>query len=254
MARRNSKTSMLWVFITTIVLVAGLAWANQTGYFSDNEADGSQVAIATGKDLEQMKKEIAQGKALLQSLQVKEAKSEAKYHRVEDFGIAWMDVDGNGCDTRNDILSRDLTNRTYKNTCKVASGILNDPYTGEKLVWESVKGHYADIQIDHVVALSNAWQTGAEQLILEQREQLANDPDNLLAVDGKENMLKGNGFCQKKSKGCKVGGGVYIPPNPQFRVQYVLKSLQVKKKYNLWLTPAEYKAFKRVLNTVPEGF
>lgn len=252
MARRNSKTSMLWVFITTIVLVAGLAWANQTGYLggNGNTNDSSQVTTVTTRE----GAKVAEGKDLLRSLQVKKAKSKAKYRRVEDFGIAWMDVDGNGCDTRNDILSRDLTNRTYKNTCKVASGILNDPYTGEKLVWESVKGHYADIQIDHIVALSNAWQTGAEQLTLEQREQLANDPDNLLAVDGKENMLKGNGFCQKKSKGCKVGGGVYIPPNPQFRVQYVLKSLQVKKKYNLWLTPAEYKAFKRVLNTVPEGF
>lgn len=104
------------------------------------------------------------------------------------FGPAWADVDGNGCDTRSDILARDLAEFTYKSgsTCKIADGTLNDPYTGT-VIDGDLSEH---VQIDHVVSLADAWYSGASDWDAEQRERFANDPENLVAVDAATNMSK----------------------------------------------------------------
>lgn len=131
----------------------------------------------------------------LDKLQVKGRAPKTGYDRAQ-FGPAWKDIDRNGCDTRNDILRRDLKNVESKpgtNNCVILSGTLNDPYTGVEIGFRRGKYTSSLVQIDHVVALSNAWQTGAQQLSQPQREALANDPDNLLAVDGAANMAKSDG-------------------------------------------------------------
>jgi hypothetical protein len=156
------------------------------------------------------------------------------------FGPAWYDVDGNGCDTRNDVLTRDLVDRTYKNACQVATGVLHDPYTGATIRFRRGVATSSAVQIDHVVALGDAWQKGAQQWSLGKRLALANDPLNLLAVSGPVNQRKGDGDT-----------ATWLPPDKSYRCAYVARQVAVKVKYGLWATAAEKAAMIRVLSTCP---
>ena len=132
---------------------------------------------------------------VLDSLEVKGRAPKTGYKRTQ-FGKAWADVDHNGCDTRNDILNRDLTGVRHKwrtHNCVVKSGKLHDPYTGKDIKFKKGKKTSTAVQIDHVVALSDAWQKGAQKLSEERRTALANDPYNLLAVQGRANQKKSDG-------------------------------------------------------------
>lgn len=174
----------------------------------------------------------------LDSLAVKGRAPKTGYTRAQ-FGQTWADVNRNGCDTRNDILQRDLTNilfRTGTRNCVVESGKLVDPYSG--ITIDFVKGNKTsmEVQIDHVVALSNAWQTGAFKLTLTKRTAFANDPDNLLAVQGRLNSQKGDG-----------DAATWLPPLKSYRCTYVSKQIAVKAKYGLWVTAPEKAAMKSIL-------
>lgn len=132
---------------------------------------------------------------VLDSLEVKGRAPKTGYKRTQ-FGKAWADMDHNGCDTRNDILNRDLTGVRHKwrtHNCVVKSGKLHDPYTGKDIKFKKGKKTSTAVQIDHVVALSDAWQKGAQKLSEERRTALANDPYNLLAVQGRANQKKSDG-------------------------------------------------------------
>ena len=114
------------------------------------------------------------------------------YTRAQ-FGQTWADVNRNGCDTRNDILQRDLTDVVFRigtKNCVVESGTLIDPYSGTTIYFVKGEKSSMEVQIDHVVALSNAWQTGAFKLTLLKRTEFANDPENLMAVQGRLNSQK----------------------------------------------------------------
>ena len=174
---------------------------------------------------------------VLATIEVKGRAAKTGYTRTQ-FGDGWATE--RGCDMRNIILHRDLTDVAVNEACKVLSGNLNDPYTGKLLPFVRGADTSDDVQIDHVVALSNAWQTGAQQLTPEQRIALANDPLELLAVEGKAN--------QDKSAS---DAATWLPPNKAFRCQYVARQIAVKKKYSLWVTSAEKDAMSRVLATCP---
>jgi hypothetical protein len=150
----------------------------------------------------------------------------------------WKDPDKNGCDSRNDILKRDLTQVVFKkdtNNCKVVAGTLLDPYSNKLITFDLSKSA-STIDIDHVVALSNAWQTGAFQLTLTQRTNFANDPLNLLAVDNKLNRQKGDG-----------DAATWLPPYKSYRCTYVARQVSVKAKYMLWVTAPEKAAIIKLL-------
>ena len=155
------------------------------------------------------------------------------------FGPAWTDdvtvADGhNGCDTRNDILRRDLTDIVVKpgtHGCTVASGVLHDPYTNTVITFTRGVTTSAAVQIDHVVALGDAWQTGAQQLSLAVRTNMANDPLELLAVSGPTNEQKGD-----------ADAASWLPPNNAFRCSYVAIQVAVKIRYHLWVTQSEQEA------------
>ena len=174
---------------------------------------------------------------LLATLPIKGRAPKTGYDRAL-FGQAWADVDRNGCDTRNDILKRDLTGITYTNSvpCKVQSGTLADPYTGTSIKFLRGSATSSAVQIDHVVALSDAWQKGAQQLTTEQRTAFANDPLNLQATDGPTNIKKGDG-----------DAATWLPPNKAFRCEYVARQISVKATYSLWVTQAEHDAMARIL-------
>ncbi len=180
--------------------------------------------------------------SVLSSLPVKGRAAKTGYSRSQ-FGQAWADVDRNGCDTRNDMLKRDLTNIEFKvksRDCVVLSGVLLDRYSGETINF--VRGNVTsmEVQIDHVVALSNAWQTGAFKLTLMQRTAFANDPMNLFAVKGRLNSQKGDG-----------DAATWLPPLKSFRCTYVAQQIAVKAKYSLWVTAPEKEAMTRILAACP---
>ena len=175
----------------------------------------------------------------LAGLAVKGRAPKTGYARSQ-FGQAWADVDRNGCDTRNDILKRDLTDLIFKagtRNCLVLSGTLVDRYSGETINF--VRGNVTsmEVQIDHVVALSNAWQTGAFKLTVVQRTALANDPLNLFAVKGRLNSQKRDG-----------DAATWLPPLKSFRCAYVAQQIAVKAKYGLWVTPPEKAAMVSILS------
>jgi hypothetical protein len=179
--------------------------------------------------------------AALATIPVKGRAPKTGYDR-DAFGPAWADVDHNGCDTRNDILRRDLEDETFRpgtHDCVVVTGVLAEPYTGQTMQFE--KAYASRIQIDHVVALSDAWQKGAQSWTAERRREFANAPLELLAVSGSESQSKGDG-----------DAATWLPPNRSFRCDYVARQVAVKQKYGLWVTSAEHDAIERVLQTCPD--
>ena len=181
--------------------------------------------------------EASEALRILNTLPVKGRAPKTGYSRAQ-FGDAWSDIDHNGCDTRNDILNRDLTAKQHKNSrgCVVISGILNDPYTGKVINFMRGKDTSEQVQIDHVVALSDAWQSGAQEISAQERLQLANDPENLLAVDGPANQQKSDS-----------DAATWLPANASFRCPYVARQIRVKAKYHLWVKPTEKEAMINVL-------
>ena len=157
------------------------------------------------------------------------------------FGYAWLDADRNGCDTRNDILRRDLRPLTIKpNTqgCVVASGVLADPYTRQRI--DFVRGDGYSVDIDHVVPIGNAWASGAARMDVKKRAAFANDPLNLLAVDAGANRQKSDS-----------NAASWLPPNKAYRCAYVARQIAVKAKYRLAVTTSEKAQMARQLATCP---
>ncbi|WP_402467195.1 GmrSD restriction endonuclease domain-containing protein [Isoptericola aurantiacus] len=222
---------------------------------SDTSSDGGSKKTDGGskksgegssqKSGEGSKQKAGDGTALaaLADLTIKGRAPKTGYDR-DQFGPAWADVDHNGCDTRNDILTRDLTRPTYKSgthDCVVLTGRLADPYTATVIEFQRGQDTSTAVQIDHAVALSDAWQKGAQQIDEETRRQLANDPLNLYAVDGPTNGAKGDG-----------DAATWLPPNTSFRCEYVARQIAVKRTYDLWITGAEHDAMERVLSSCPD--
>jgi hypothetical protein len=176
--------------------------------------------------------------AAVATLTVKGRAAKTGYSRAA-FGQTWFDADRNGCDTRNDVLRRDLAARQMKNSCKVLAGTLSpDPYTGTFIRF--VYGGASEVDVDHVVALSDAWQKGAARWAAGKRLAFANDPLNLLAVDAHTNRSKGDGDT-----------ATWLPPNHAYRCTYVARQVAVKRKYAVWVTAAESAAMTRVLSGCP---
>ncbi|MEU3828132.1 DUF1524 domain-containing protein [Streptomyces sp. SID486] len=173
------------------------------------------------------------------SLTVKGRAPKTGYSR-DRFGTAWADTDSNSCDTRDDILKRDLKQVKFTGgTCKVSYGLLEpDPYSGKEITYRRGR---SQVDIDHVVALSDAWQKGAKYWKPSKRIALANDPLNLIAVDASTNRGKGDG-----------DAATWLPPNKAYRCTYVAAQVAVKKKYGLWVTAAEQSAMRKVLATCPK--
>jgi hypothetical protein len=176
-------------------------------------------------------------RAELPTLLVKPAAPMKGYARAK-FGPAWQDVDDNGCDTRDDILKRDLTKVAFKggSTCVVNSGTLRDPYTGHTIHFVRGVNTSLTVQIDHVVALAAAWRTGAAAWSANRRLVYANDRDVLLAVDGPSNNAKGDDDASQ-----------WLPPRASYDCRYVARQIAIKRKYGLWVTTPERARMTAVL-------
>ncbi len=173
---------------------------------------------------------------ILEKLEVKGRAPKTGYSR-EEFYDGWPVVDG--CSLRQRIIRREFGDSAVLDECNVIKGEFDEPYTGEHRVFEN-KTEIAKIQIDHVVALSDAWQKGAQYKDKETRYKIATDPLNLLAVDGPANEQKSDG-----------DAATWLPKNKKFRCQYVARQVSVKYKYGLWVTEAEKEAILRILEKCP---
>lgn len=185
---------------------------------------------------------IEDSQSALAKLPVKGRAAKVKDMRAQ-FGTPWKDVNHNGCDTRNDILKRDLKDVIFRDgthNCVVESGLLTDPYSGEIIQFTKGQISSMEVQIDHVVALADAWQTGAFKLSEEKRSELANDPLNLLAVKGRLNSQKSDG-----------DAATWLPPLKSYRCKYIARQIAVKVKYGLWVKPAEKTAMQNILRKCP---
>jgi hypothetical protein len=182
------------------------------------------------------------GEALraLAKLPIKGRAPKTGYTR-EMFADGW-DYYG-GCDTRNRILARDLAQFTYRSDsyCIIETGVLQDPFTGSVIPFQRGVSTSLDVQIDHVVSLSDAWQKGAQRLSSYQRFMIYNDPLNLLAVWGPANSQKSDSDAAS-----------WLPSNKSFRCSFVARQIAVKVKYELWVTQAEHDSMARVLTTCPK--
>lgn len=184
--------------------------------------------------------EVGEGKLAIEVLELLEVKGRAPktgYART-GFYDGWPLVDG--CSLRQKILKREFGESAVLDDCNVVAGEFDEPYTGEHMVFTDKAQIAKSLQIDHVVALSDAWQKGAQYLNASVRYEIATDPLNLLAVDGPAN--------EKKSDG---DAATWLPANKKFRCQYVARQVSVKYKYGLWVTKAEKEAISQVLKNCP---
>jgi Protein of unknown function (DUF1524) len=183
----------------------------------------------------------AQARADAQRLPVRGWDGRTDFTRYR-FGEAWSDdVDvefgHNGCNTRDDILRRDLADLVVRpGTCFAQSGTLHDPYTGTSITFTRGPTTSDVVQIDHVVSLADAWYGGARDWDDGRRRDFANDPRNLLAVDGKANFDKA--FRDAAS---------WLPPNASFRCQFVARQVAVKAAYGLSVSAKEKRAMVDLL-------
>lgn len=230
------KFSARWlsIFGLVVAVVIAIAYA----YFTAAQADTAPQTTASIPSREAL--------ATLDKLRVAGRAAKTGYSR-DQFGPAWSDdvsVPGgrNGCGTRDDILKRDMVDVTFKDTknCVVATGTLHDVYTNKTIKFVRGPKTSDDVQIDHVIALSDAWQKGAQQLSEDKRRDLANDPLNLQAVDGPTNQSKSDS-----------DAATWLPPNKGYRCAYITRQIQVKAAYDLWVTQGEKDAMVRELNGCP---
>lgn len=175
---------------------------------------------------------------ILELLEVKGRAPKTGYTR-EEFYNGWPTVEG--CNLRQRIIKREFGDSAVLDGCNVVAGEFDEPYTGEHLKYENREEISKRIQIDHVVALSDAWQKGAQYFDKETRYRIATDPLNLLAVDATANGEKSDG-----------DAATWLPANKKFRCQYVARQISVKYKYALWVTAAEKEATGRILNNCPK--
>jgi hypothetical protein len=172
-------------------------------------------------------------------------------YRRDAFGDSWSDDNSapgghNGCDTRNDILERDLVDKSYvpikRCPTAVATGLLHDPYTNAEVAFTRGEKTGAAVQIDHIVPLALAWDLGARFWTDDLRLRFANDPANLIAVDGPTNQDKGDGE-----------PATWMPPNRAFHCQYAMQFIAVLRGYALPVDAPSAVALRQAASTCPHG-
>lgn len=229
------RSRRIFAILGTIAGLTGLVIANPASYEPapqpvEAESLSPEAASTDGTLL---------ATTVLAQLEIKGRAPKTGYSR-DEFYSGWPNVDG--CSLRQRILKRELgdTATLANDQCTVLAGEFDEPYTGSHLIFHEKSELSSGLQIDHIVALSDAWQKGAQYFDADTRYAIATDPLNLLAVDSSAN--------QKKSDG---DAATWLPPNKAFRCAYVARQVSVKYKYQLWVTQAEHDAIANILATCP---
>ncbi|MFC0040317.1 HNH endonuclease family protein [Actinomadura rayongensis] len=228
MATETLKRGTIAAVAAVTALAAGCTNGSGTG---EPAARGGTPSASS--DWKPSKSQVTDAEAKLKGLKIKPQGGHDGYSRAK-FGIRWKDTDHNGCDQRNDVLARDLTNVKRDGSCKVLSGRLKDPYSGRTI--EFTKAKASEVQIDHVYPLALAWRMGASGWPADRRQEYANDPSNLLAVWGPPNRDKSD-----------KGPGEW-KPQQAYQCMYGVKYVGIADKYGLPVTQADHDALKGFLD------
>lgn len=214
--------------LVVLSLLVGFTATSATNAVATIQVEQAPVVVTATNAAKAVAKLVVKGRA-----------PKTGYDR-ELFSDGWGKV--GSCDARNYVLARDLKRISWRagETCIVESGILNDPYTGKTINFLRGRSTSIKVQIDHVVAVSDAWQKGAQKWSYAKRYNFYNDPLNLLAVDGPTNGSKGDSDT-----------ATWLPPNKSYRCAYVARQVAVKLKYGVWVTSAEKSAMSSVLSKCP---
>ncbi|MCB0925918.1 MAG: HNH endonuclease [Mycobacterium sp.] len=235
-----TRRTLLWLALTAVlsVVVAAQVIAQQTRFGGEH---GGAAGIPT----------VAPGTDVLAGVRLVPSRIRGHDYRRTSFGAAWDDDNSapggrNGCDTRNEILDRDLTDKTYVTTKRcvnaIATGTLRDPYTNAFIAFQRGNQTGAAVQIDHIVPLAFAWDMGARDWDADKRKRFANDPANLLAVAGKANQDKGD-----------LPPGEWMPPNSAFRCAYAVQFIEVLRGYQLPVDAASARELRRAAANCPDS-
>jgi len=239
-SREQGQRILLVVVVLLILLTFAVALATMQASTARPDAvpTPSATLIGTPTTPQQSSDAAAAALAILDTVPI--AVGRAPGYERDAFGSGWLDTDDNGCDTRNDILARDLRDEAFKpgSVCVVISGVLDDPYTATVIRFVRGAGTSDEVQIDHIVPLSWAWGNGAGDWTEDQRKAFANDPRNLRAVEGTANMSKGDS-----------GPGEWMPANAPFRCDYVESFVTVVAGYELSIPEVDRAAIREVLAT-----
>ncbi|WP_046302282.1 HNH endonuclease family protein [Mycobacterium sp. UM_Kg27] len=237
-ARRRVLPGALVALV--VVAAVGWAWWQQAGRSSQTSGP-SPTWTPPPPSVAPPDPAYGEARRLLEALPVKgwDREKDFKRHR---FGERWSDdVDvefgHNGCNTRDDILRRDLTQiELRRGTCLVQRGVLHDPYSGQTIAFQRGPETSDAVQVDHLVSLADAWYKGARTWGDSRRRNFANDPRNLLAVSAQANF----------DKAFRDAAG-WLPANAAFECEFVARQITVKTAYGLWVSPNEKSAMYRVL-------
>lgn len=231
------RTQRLIAVILALAGIAGFVIANPNSYEDApiTAIEGTYVDVNSADSSENSPLAVD----VLEKLEVKGRAPKTGYKR-DEFYDSWPNIEG--CSLRQRIIRREFGDQAKlaDDDCNVLSGEYDEPYTGQHLVFSEKSEISKGVQIDHVVALSDAWQKGAQNLNKDERYNLATDPLNLLAVDSSANQGKSDG-----------DAATWLPSNKSFRCQYVARQISVKYKYRLWVTEAEKVAMSTILETCP---
>jgi hypothetical protein len=266
--RRRSTRRRNPPYLFLLLVAAGLVWGlnHYTTGSPGGQGEPGQAAPAPTEPLQVPPPALspAESLALVAGLPDAVYTDDGSYagNREELFGEAWgFDFDQNGCDARNDILTRDLTAADIDPaTCRVFTGILTDPYTGETINFVRGQDTSADVQIDHLLPLKAVYATGGAAWPAQKRAALANDPVNLLAVKGSENSSKSDslpsewlpGYYPDISDRHDLGQRVVwddLPVDTTLQCWYVDKLVPVFVAYELGVTPEDRAAMTAVLES-----
>lgn len=248
-AHRRRRVLALFLGVLVVGAVAGvLVWQDRSdsaesgsptwraGDPTSSAAHASPQTVVAGPTTAAPESRYDVARRQLKALEVRGWDRTSDFQRYR-FGQAWSDdvnveFGHNGCNTRDDILKRDLQNLVIRPfTCYAQSGTLSDPYTGTTITFVRGPESSNTIEIDHVVSLADAWYKGARAWDPQRRLDFANDPRNLLAVSPQANFDKA--FRDAAS---------WLPPNEGFRCDFVARQIDVKTAYGLWLSAKEKKA------------
>lgn len=227
------RLSVVGVILLLVAIWVAVNPASYDSVYVSSENDGADYS-AEAVTLASADSALAAD--VLEKIEVKGRAPKTGYAR-EEFYNGWPIVDG--CSLRQKIIKREFGESAVLDGCNVVAGEYEEPYTGEYRSFAS-RDEISKLQIDHVVALSDAWQKGAQNLDKSERYEIATDPLNLLAVDGAANQAKSDG-----------DAATWLPSNKRFRCQYVARQVSVKYKYRLWVTEAEKNAIAQVLKNCP---
>ena len=253
MSRRNPlklRSRRLIGFFIALFAIAGWVIFNPSSYETTIEPDASSstvepLGVSISSDpsgnsngsSENSNTDAPLATSILEKLEIKGRAPKTGYARTQ-FYKNWPTI--NGCSLRQLIIKREFGDTAVLDGCNVISGSYTEPYTGVFKTFTERSQISSGIQIDHVVALSDAWQKGAQNLTSDERYNLATDPLNLIAANSQANQQKSDG-----------DAATWLPSNKSFRCQYVARQISVKYKYHLWLSQAEHDTMADILKTCP---